>query len=229
MWWASTSSPTLTTPTSSSSTTPSNCWAPAWRWAATSPSSTPRRHARQAPQCRTAGRRGAGGKADEHVNLIPDVVRLLELTGLPWVVENVPGARADLPNAFTLTGGMFGLGVHRPRLFGSNYLVMLPRRPAAPPKDALGVYGKAHDGRLLFKRADGTEQHAASSLAQGPGRHGHRLDGLGPTSEESRAARLHRMDRAATDRPTGGSRMNWTETESIRQGRSRGGTALRRV
>jgi DNA (cytosine-5)-methyltransferase 1 len=109
--------------------------------------------------------RGAGGRADEHINLIPQVVGLLTAWGGPWVVENVPGARADLTNAFTLTGGMFGLGVHRPRLFGSNTLIMCPPK-AAPPEDALGVYGKAHDGRRLFTRANGSIQRAAGSLTE---------------------------------------------------------------
>lgn len=35
-----------------------------------------------------------------------------------------------------------------------------------PPTDALGVYGKAHDGRRLFTRADGSIQRAAGSLAE---------------------------------------------------------------
>lgn len=109
--------------------------------------------------------RGKGGKADGHVNLIPATLDALQGLPVPWVVENVPGARCDLPNAFTLTGGMFGLRVHRPRLFTSNTLVFTP--PAAkPPRDSVGVYGTAHDGRLLWRRADGTEQHAASSLEE---------------------------------------------------------------
>lgn len=109
--------------------------------------------------------RGQGGKADAHVNLIAEVRELLIATGLPYVIENVPGARSHLRDAMTLTGGMFGLKVHRPRLFESNVLLMAP--PAAPaPADSIGVYGKAHDGRLLWRRKDGTEQRAASSLEE---------------------------------------------------------------
>lgn len=110
--------------------------------------------------------RGAGGFADQHINLIPETVRLLEKSGRPWVCENVPGARVDLPNAFTLTGGMFGMEeLHRPRLFGSNMLIMCPPK-ARPPRQALGVYGKCPDGRLLWRRQDGSEQRAPASLEE---------------------------------------------------------------
>lgn len=84
--------------------------------------------------------------------------------GATYVLENVPGARRDLREAVTLTGGMFGLGVHRPRLFETNWLLMPP--PAAPPpKHHLGVYGKL-DGRRLWTRNDGTELRAPRTLQQ---------------------------------------------------------------
>jgi DNA (cytosine-5)-methyltransferase 1 len=108
--------------------------------------------------------RGKGGKADEHVNLIPEVRDALLQWGGPYVIENVPGARRDLRHPITLHGGMFGLGVHRPRLFESNVALMAYTAP--PPKNPIGVYGKAADGRRLFTRADGTEQRAARSLEE---------------------------------------------------------------
>jgi DNA (cytosine-5)-methyltransferase 1 len=64
----------------------------------------------------------------------------------------------------TLTGGMFGLGVYRPRLFDSSELILTTSR-AGPPVDALGVYGKL-DGRRVWTRTDGSEQRAASTLEQ---------------------------------------------------------------
>ncbi len=109
--------------------------------------------------------RGTGGKADEHIDLIPATRELLKQTGLPYVIENVPGARAALIDSVTLTGEMFGLGVHRPRLFESNVLLLVAPKPVPSPS-SIGVYGKAHDGRLLWRRADGSEQHAASDLEQ---------------------------------------------------------------
>jgi DNA (cytosine-5)-methyltransferase 1 len=108
--------------------------------------------------------RGAGGAADEHVDLIPIVRELIEETGLPYVIENVAGARSSLRAPVTLDGGMFGLRVSRPRLFETNW--PLHPAPAKRVTDPVGVYGKAPDGRRLFTRADGSEQRAASSLAE---------------------------------------------------------------
>jgi DNA (cytosine-5)-methyltransferase 1 len=108
--------------------------------------------------------RGYGGRADGHEALIAAVRDELRLTHAVWVIENVPGARADMHNPITLHGGMFGLGVQRPRLFESNVLLLGARAPAVT--DPIGVYGKAHDGRRLFDRADGTTQYAAGSLEQ---------------------------------------------------------------
>ena len=109
--------------------------------------------------------RGKGGKADEHVSLIVPTREALIASGLPWVLENVPGARAEMVNPVTLHGAMFGLRVDRPRLFDSNLLILSPGR-VQRTTDPVGVYGKAHDGRRLFTRADGSNQYAAASLAE---------------------------------------------------------------
>lgn len=108
--------------------------------------------------------RGAGGLADSHDNLVPECRRYLERWGGPWVIENVPGARRDMPTAVILHGGMFGLGVHRPRLFDSNVPMTVTKAPKVV--DPLGIYGNAHDGRRLFTRADGSIQRAARSLEE---------------------------------------------------------------
>lgn len=108
--------------------------------------------------------RGVGGKVDDHLDLIPATRDRLIAWGLLYVIENVPGARAHLHNPITLSGGSFGLGVDRPRLFESNVLLMMTDRPHVT--DPIGVYGKAHDGRRLYDRADGTIQYAASSIEQ---------------------------------------------------------------
>lgn len=108
--------------------------------------------------------RGKGGPTDDHVNLIAPVREALEATGLPYVIENVVGARAHLRAPVTLDGGMFGLRVYRPRLFETNW----PLQPAAtrPVVDPIGVYGKL-DGRRIWTRTDGTEQRAPRTFAEG--------------------------------------------------------------
>lgn len=76
--------------------------------------------------------RGLGTLADERVDLIAPTRAMLEASGVPWVIENVRGA--PLRNAFTLTGEMFGLGVHRPRKFEASALILTPTAP--PPSRA---------------------------------------------------------------------------------------------
>lgn len=107
--------------------------------------------------------RGKGGKADGHDDLIAATRN--RLTGHVYVIENVPGARAEMSGwTITLTGGMFGLGVHRPRLFElSHPILSLP--PSESPDGLLGVYGSL-DGRRLWTRADGSELRAPSTLAE---------------------------------------------------------------
>lgn len=107
--------------------------------------------------------RGKGGYTDAHVSLIAPIREALEATGLPYVIENVCGARPEMRAPVTLTGGMFGLRVERPRLFESNVpLTVPPRRRAVDP---IGVYGhrQGPDGRRLWTRKDGSVLRAARS------------------------------------------------------------------
>lgn len=61
----------------------------------------------------------------EHVaprpNLIPAVREKLKASGLPYIIENVEGARAELVNPVRLCGSMFGLDVRRHRLFETSF------------------------------------------------------------------------------------------------------------
>lgn len=61
---------------------------------------------------------------EDHPLLIADVrARLLE-TGLPYVIENVEGAKAHMHNPITVCGLSLGLNVKRHRLFECNFPVM---------------------------------------------------------------------------------------------------------
>src|ERR1035438_717234 len=81
--------------------------------------------------------------------LTPTRARLREL-GKPYVIENVAGAKGSMAATLTLHGGMFGLGVDRPRLFESSELILAPRAPLT--QEPVGVYGerpvKKHSTRL---------------------------------------------------------------------------------
>lgn len=107
--------------------------------------------------------RGDGGVADSHPDLIAEVRILLLNSGLPYVIENVVGARKEMHLPITLHGGMFGLGVYRPRLFETSVQIAAPPF-ADQPKNPLGIYGQKHDGRRLWTRKDGTEQRAPKNL-----------------------------------------------------------------
>lgn len=87
--------------------------------------------------------------------------------GRPWVLENVAGAARELRRPLLLSGGMFGLRVHRPRLFevGNASVPPLPR--ARAPRDAVGVYGTRPDGRRLWTRSDGSELRCVASVEEG--------------------------------------------------------------
>ena len=60
----------------------------------------------------------------DHRNLIRPTRDRLIASGLPYVIENVPGA--FLRNPITLCGSSFGLRVRRHRLFESNFVIEEP-------------------------------------------------------------------------------------------------------
>ena len=86
--------------------------------------------------------------AREEPKLIEPTRDLLRETGLPFIIENVPGA--PIPRQDTLDGrygvelcgSMFGLRVHRHRLFETNFAVTQPAcahtAPAMNPHNAKG-------------------------------------------------------------------------------------------
>jgi DNA (cytosine-5)-methyltransferase 1 len=73
--------------------------------------------------CALNGREDLSGYPD----LVGPVREMLENTGLPFVIENVPGApiRKDL----MLCGGMFGLRSYRHRYFEANFTIPQPEHP----------------------------------------------------------------------------------------------------
>lgn len=83
---------------------------------------------------------------ERHPDLIDAIRQRLMRAGVPWVIENVPGApiRKDL----TLHGRMFGLPLHRVRHFESNVLLLAPTT-ARYPRD-----GQARMSRLAGTRTE---------------------------------------------------------------------------
>lgn len=84
------------------------------------------------PPCQAYSAAAPGRKRDDHPELIEPVRALLEATGLPWVIENVP--LAPLPNGFILCGSTFGLPIIRHRLFEVSPAIESPENPHCPQK-----------------------------------------------------------------------------------------------
>jgi DNA (cytosine-5)-methyltransferase 1 len=87
----------------------------------------------------------------EYPDLVAPTRELLEATGLPWVMENVPGA--PLFSSIVLCGSMFDLGagerqLRRHRLFETSFAILQPE--CRHQGEAVGVYGGAV-GRYTFE------------------------------------------------------------------------------
>lgn len=90
------------------------------------------------PQCQNHSRMSScrEGLREKYPSQIADTRRLLEATGLRWVIENVDGA--PLISPIMLCGSMFGLETYRHRLFESSFLLLAPhhRKHATPTSKA---------------------------------------------------------------------------------------------
>jgi DNA (cytosine-5)-methyltransferase 1 len=67
------------------------------------------------------------GSREKHPDLISPVRELLIEAGLPYVIENVEGARDELRTPYLLCGSMFGIKVRRHRLFETSFPMTVPR------------------------------------------------------------------------------------------------------
>jgi len=98
------------------------------------------------PPCQFATRlRSLHAARHEYVNWIPQTREALRLTGLPFVIENVAGARVHLRSPVMLCGTMFGLrtgdaDLWRHRLFEINGPLFLV--PSCQHRNrVIGIYG----------------------------------------------------------------------------------------
>lgn len=96
-------------------------------------------------------------KDREYPLLIDPVRELLNVTGNPWVIENVEDA--PLQNGIILCGTMFGLRVYRHRKFESNIMLLAP--PHMKHQHVIG------SGRLLNDRAEPGESGFVSLVGKG--------------------------------------------------------------
>jgi DNA (cytosine-5)-methyltransferase 1 len=82
--------------------------------------------------------------------LIGDCRALLQRLRVPWVIENVAGARAFMNVHLILCGSMFGLHIARHRLFESNVWLQQPQHPKCSGR------GKRYAARMGWDYRDMT-------------------------------------------------------------------------
>ena len=103
-----------------------------------------------------------GKHQSRHPRLIAPVREMLVDSGVPYVIENVVGARAHMLTPVMLCGSSFGLKVRRHRLFESNVnLHGLPCDHASQGR-AVGVYGSPE--RRQYYRPDGPLSNCSCPL-----------------------------------------------------------------
>jgi DNA (cytosine-5)-methyltransferase 1 len=99
------------------------------------------------PPCQTHSRtkhlRDAQGGTTTKIDLIPQTRKALIESGLPYVIENVPGA--PLINPVQFCGSSFGLKVRRHRLFESNYQLTGSVCKHKEQGKPIGIYGAMND------------------------------------------------------------------------------------
>lgn len=121
------------------------------------------------PPCQrySEGGRRYPEKQAQYPDLIAPTRDLLLRTGLPYVIENVIGARRELHDPVKICGRSVGLPrLARHRLFETNWTLLVPACVCSSfkPGSTIGVYGDRPDGRQLNSRYPGAR--AAKGLAQ---------------------------------------------------------------
>lgn len=99
------------------------------------------------PPCQTfsitKNLRNAQGKSTSKVDLLEPARKLLQQSGVPYIIENVPGA--PLINPVQLCGSSFGLKVRRHRLFESNLPLNGSQCNHKSQGKPVGIYGSMRD------------------------------------------------------------------------------------
>lgn len=99
------------------------------------------------PPCQTfsitKNLRNAQGKSTSKVDLLEPTRKLLQESGVPYIIENVPGA--PLINPVQVCGSSFGLKVRRHRLFESNLPLVGSVCDHKKQGRPVGIYGSMRD------------------------------------------------------------------------------------
>lgn len=110
-----------------------------------------------------------------HLDLIPQTRWMLRSLGLPYVIENVPGARKYLHRPIMLCGAQFGLKVYRHRFFESNMPLTAPAHiphddntpPAGRGISSKGFVVVSGTGGVMGELPDGYTPKTYMQMAMG--------------------------------------------------------------
>ncbi|MFD9135520.1 DNA methylase [Streptomyces bottropensis] len=117
----------------------------------------------------TVGTNASQGWGRTHVDLVAPTRALLDVTGLPYVIEQ-PNGRAEIRKDLTLCGEMFGLGVIRHRNFELGGWMM--KRPThVPHRGRVRGYrhGRYYDGPYVAAYGNGGGKPTVPELQQAMG------------------------------------------------------------
>lgn len=117
------------------------------------------------------------GRTD-HPELI-DVTRgAMVAADLPYVIENVEGARRHMMNPVTVCGRALGLGVKRHRLFETSFPVLVHPCPHGHPGDWVSVFGHTvlERGHVIGKAKGGGNRIKRRHLGTERGREAMGID-----------------------------------------------------
>jgi len=115
---------------------------------------------------RAMGRSG-DPEANGHLDLISPTRRVLRTTQVPYIIENVPGARLD--RDVILCGSQFGLEVRRHRWFELGRMTAPLVSPCVHAAGTIGVYGHGGDNYHTvaeWRRAMGIDWMTRPEMAQ---------------------------------------------------------------
>ena len=112
------------------------------------------------PNCQpfSVGTAGIRKQGKVYPDWLPQIRQRLQQSGLPYIIENVPGA--PLLNPIRLWGQQFGLSLVRCRLFESNLLLLAP-----PPRTPTS--GIFHRGRPSERHPAGMAGSHANAVGFG--------------------------------------------------------------
>lgn len=108
----------------------------------------------------------------KHVDLIPQTRALLEAGGLPYVIENVYGAKRAMRSPVMLCGAQFGLKVYRHRLFESNVLLLVPEHHPHRDNTPCAGHGISDKGFVSVTSGGMSLKHGGASAKRRSGTYG---------------------------------------------------------